>query len=308
MDAKATKRAYKLLQDPAFGTSKSVARELHRLGHTARVLHRTTVVRAVGKKFCHRGERLRAVRGKPGQLLGETTANKRLAFALEQASTPWDRVMFTDRKRFYFRFPACKVKRVQWVREGEKRRATVANNPRCYNVYCGLTVHGCTAVHVVAGTNGEKGKGAKVYYTKAGTKARNITLDEYEDVLQQTLLPEGERLLGRKRGAWYLQQDNDPAHNDAERVVGEWRKEKRSRVELLAPWPPCSPDLSPIENVWGMVMARVEAKGSPTLEDFKLAVQQELQTLPQATVTNLFNSMKSRLAAVLAEGGQRTGY
>ena len=96
--------------------------------------------------------------------------------------------------------------------------------PASVNVYGGITCNGKTYLHCVTGTTNHKG----TYENKQGQPARNITLKEYKDVLWETLLPGGQKLFSA-RGAsqWTLQQDGDPCHNKASKVINEWNAQPR---------------------------------------------------------------------------------
>jgi hypothetical protein len=145
--------------------------------------------------------------------------------------------------------------------------------------------------------------------TKGGKPSRNITAAEYRDVMLETLLPEGQRLMGpHTRGGWFFQQDNDPSHRGAGRLIEEYNSTNHTKVQILPKWPPNSPDLNLIENVWGMVQAEVDAKGCKTFAQFKAAVLEGLAHLTPATLNNLYSSMGSRLAKVVATGGDKCGY
>ena len=121
-------------------------------------------------------------------------------------------------------------------------------------------------------------------------------------MLHQTLLPEGSKLLGGALGsAWVFQQDDDPTHRAAPQIVQAYNKAYGSSITVLAHWPPNSPDLNPIENVWAYVQRRVHARGCLTFEQFKQAV-------PQKYISNLYTSMPKRLSAVISRGGDRTRY
>lgn len=50
--------------------------------------------------------------------------------------------------------------------------------------------------------------------------------------------------------------------------------------EVLGEWPPHSPDLSPIENVWGIVQREVDALGCKNFKEFELEVVDKLQNFP----------------------------
>jgi hypothetical protein len=179
------------------------------------------------------------------------------------------------------------------------------SHPPCVNVYCGLTYYGMADPHFVAGTTGL----AHDYQTQTGTRAKNITAQEYPDVLQQTLLPDGQAMFTRQGVYfWVFQQDNDPTHRAANGIVRQWSLQQPSTCELLAPWPPHSPDLNPIENVWSWVQAEVDKLGCATLEEFKAAVVNTLASVPLQMCRNLVNSMPRRLALVVENEGGRTGY
>jgi hypothetical protein len=93
-------------------------------------------------------------------------------------------------------------------------------------------------------------------------------------VLKNTLLPEGQKLMNLT--TWYLQQDNDPTHRQAPKIVKEWSQSHGLNVQVLPDWPPLSPDLNLIENFWSHVQARVDAKGCQTFSEFKNAVTSEI--------------------------------
>ena len=142
---------------------------------------------------------------------------------------------------------------------------------------------------------------------KKGEPARNITAAEYKDVVKDTLLPEGDRLFGR-RGVlpnWVLQQDNDPTHKAAVEEVATRNRAKMGRVELLQNWPPNSPDLSVIENLWTYVDGKVKAMACKIADEFEQAVLQQMKAVPKHYITSLFESIKGRMEAVIKNKGDR---
>jgi DDE superfamily endonuclease len=213
--------------------------------------------------------------------------------------------MITDRKKILLKYPGSKVQPVRWIYKGQRPQAYRVNNPQGVNVYAGITKRGVTSCRLVAGTSQLKSR----YKTRQGQLPRNITQLEYGDVLLKTLLPDGSRLLGRTaRHPWVLQQDNDPAHRAAPKVVEQWSKGHTSTCQLLPKWPPNSPDLNPIENVWAWAEKRVLQQGCSTFPEFKKAVVDAIQGVPQSMLDNLYASMPKRLAEVIRKGGDKTNY
>ena len=189
--------------------------------------------------------------------------------------------------------------------KGTEREAAAVNHPQCLNVYAGICKWGITSIHVVAGASKHK----TTSRNKKGEIARSITASEYHNVVLNTFLPQGTAMFSTQgMGSWVLQQDNDPSHRVAVQAIKEWNAKRGSSIRLLPSWPPNSPDLSPIENLWGYVGARVEALGPTSFEAFTEAVIHELGNVPRNVLQNLFNSMPRRIAQVIENGGGKTKY
>jgi hypothetical protein len=247
-----------------------------------------------------------AATGKPSKALTARTKAQRLAFCRANMRRDWSRVLFTDRKRFSFTFPGTSVKRVQWLRQGERRTAFRPNKPMVVNLYAGVSKLGVTKPHLVTGTSNLR----SAYLNMKGQPARNISMHEYRDVLAKTLLPGGKQLAGNGGlAAWVLQQDNDPTHpRAAAQAISAWNRTGNGAVTLLQGWPPNSPDLSPIENAWGIVQAKVDAAGCTSFADFKSTVEREWAKLPRKICRNLIESMRARLEACVAANGDQTRF
>jgi transposase len=305
LSTSASVKAHQLLLSNQYTGSDHVARELHKQGITATKVHKTTVIRAAKGVAKGKGTTIRALRGRPCKQLSPATMQKRLAFAKANKKRDWGRVLFTDRKKFLFCYPGVKVMPVTWVSKGGEREAAGPNHPMALNVYCGVSRYGVTSFHMVAGTSNYQSQ----YYNQKGQPAKNITKQEYRDVLMKTLLPAGQRLLGgRGLTLWVLQQDNDPTHSVASTTIAEFNKAYNSSIKLLDKWPPNSPDLNIIENLWSYVEGKVRARGCETFQEFMAAVKEELASVPQKVITSLYQSIPKRLAIVIRKKGGKTGY
>lgn len=299
---RASARALDMLKDTAVGTAGKAARELKAEGRTRTVVSRQTVTRAA------RGQAekpLTFVSTAPGQELTPKNKLQRIAFALANLNRDWRNVMFTDRKKFLCRSPGAPVPRGAYVERGDPRpRVPKVNRPWALNIYLGLTLHGVTRPHVVAGSDSHKGS----YTNKKGQPAKNITAAQYTDVLTQTFVPEGRRLLLQKRGStWVLMQDGDPTHKCAFTVIPSTSDGAAGLVTVLPDWPPHSPDLNPIENLWAIVDAAVQSKGCKTRSEWEAAVLAECAAFPLATIRAMYNGMRGRMEQVLEREGDWIG-
>ncbi len=302
----AAQAAVELLTSGENGTCKSVAEVLHDKGLISRVVHRTTVAKAAKAAAAAAGVRLRVERGRPKRALAAGNMADRVGFAEDNKTREWRHIMFTDRKRLYYRYPGSQVRGIRWSLADKPFAATMVNRPKCVNMYAGLTAFGVTKAHLVTGTSGMQ----STFTTRRGDIARNITAAEYKHVLLDTLLPEGNRIFsGKGITQWVLQQDNDPTHKGgSQAAIPAFNGQHSTTVELLPNWPPNSPDLSPIENLWAIVQGRVDAAGCKTFDEFKATLQQEWENVSKQLCGKLINSMHKRLVKCIELEGRRTNF
>src|ERR1700759_4476372 len=82
----------------------------------------------------------------------------------------------------------------------------------------------------------------------------NLNKELYRDILQDDVLGTY-REHHMNWGSFYFQQDNDPKHTA--KIVKAWFEEKN--VDLLD-WPPNSPDINIMENLWDHLDRQVRAR------------------------------------------------
>ena len=77
-------------------------------------------------------------------------------------------------------------------------------------------------------------------------------------------------------------------------------------IEVLE-WPPQSPDLSPIENIWALMTQRIYAQGRSYNNKLELwnAVVREWNSLTAADMATYFSSMHERVVKVLERNGKK---
>ncbi|UYV81818.1 hypothetical protein LAZ67_20002585 [Cordylochernes scorpioides] len=192
----------------------------------------------------------------------------------------WHRVVFSDESRFCLSSD-CRRVRV-WRRRGERSNpAAIVERPTVRQR--GIMVWGAIA------------------YDSRSPLLRiqgTMTAQRYvDDVLRPVTLP----YLQGVPNALY-QQDNARPH------TARISQQALQDVQML-PWPPYSPDLSPIEHVWDIIGRRLHALPQPRSEDeLWQMVEREWRAIPQDAIRTLIDSLPRRVAACIAVRGGPTCY
>ncbi len=121
----------------------------------------------------------------------------------------------------------------------------------------------------------------------------------YCSILKEKMLP-SLRALGRRA---LFQHDNDPKHT-SKATVGFLKK---NRVKVIQ-WPSMSPDLNPIEHLWGILKRQVEHHSPSSIQSLKEVIPEEWKKIDLAKCHQLVHSMPRRLGAVIKNHGGHTKY
>ena len=124
---------------------------------------------------------------------------------------------------------------------------------------------------------------------------------KYLDTLREHLIPFAEDLPLN----WMFMQDGAPCHRSL--VAKSWL---RDNFITVLDWPAYSPDLNPIENLWGILVRKVYAnqsqfEDSKSLVDCIVAAWNNLST---ETLESLVNSMQKRCVEVVQAKGKKIDY
>jgi hypothetical protein len=134
-------------------------------------------------------------------------------------------------------------------------------------------------------------------YIFSDTLDTNLT----KQILSENLLESAEELF--PAGQWWLLHDNDKKFKSL--LVQQWLF--NNGVDVLD-FPPYSPDLNPIENLWQTLARAVEDHQCNTVPSLQDAVAEELEKVDKHHLGNLIRSMPERCAAVIAAKGWHTKY
>ncbi len=72
--------------------------------------------------------------------------------------------------------------------------------------------------------------------------------------------------------------------------------------------PSMSPDLNPIEHMWGILKRKVEKHHMSYIQQLRDIIMEEWKRMPATTCAALVNSMPRRIKAVLDNNGALTKY
>lgn len=130
----------------------------------------------------------------------------------------------------------------------------------------------------------------------------NQNAEKYIQTLSDYMLPFATSTLGLN---FRFQQNNASIHKA--NVTLEWLKSKN--IDVLD-WPALSPDLNPIENLWGILARKVYAKNRQfsNVEDLREEILFQWRQIKKETLETLINSMDDRLFEVILRKGATTKY
>lgn len=260
-----------------FSTASDVLRELEP------DLQQSISVRTVRRRLNEFGLRGCIARRKP--LVSTTNLMKRLKFAKlhrDKSVSFWKRILWSDESKFNMFGSDGKV----YVR----RPINKSLDPR-YTIK--TLKHGGGNI-MVWGAFSWSGVGPLVRI--------NGRMDQYQyrDIMADVMIPYVDENMTM---TCIFQHDNDPKHTS--RTVKACLSE--FSVAVLE-WPPQSPDLNPIENLWSIVERKMKNNHSRTPDMLFEKVKEIWQSIPVDVCQKLVESMPRRCSDVITNKGYPTKY
>lgn len=221
----------------------------------------------------------------------------------KQANTDWQGVAALDST--YFTLHGSTPGGKFWHLNGQKPIRFRPNKSQQLHVYAAISAHGKTALHFASGTTGLKPQYSRVTKQGQTVKLVGVGAQEFQELMWEKLVPETRQLFNAAgAGEPTFLLDNAPAH--AAKATKKFLADKG--VQVMPNWPSNSPDLNPIENVWGIMKQQVYRQQYTKLEELKAAVLLAWAALPQSTLRNLMAGMHKRVEKVLRLRGGYIGH
>ena len=218
-------------------------------------------------------------------LLNPRQRKRRLAWAKERKNwtvAKWSKVLFSDESKFCISF-GNQGPRV-WRKSGE------AHNASCLKA----SVKFPQSV-MVWGAMSSAGTGELCFIK------RTVNAAVYQEILEHFMLPSAEKHFGDDE--FIFQHDLAPAHSA--KSTTSWFGQ--NSVPVLD-WPANSPDLNPIENLWGILKRKMRNTRPNNAGELKAAIKTAWASITPQECHKLITSMPRRIDAVIRAKGGPTKY
>lgn len=282
-----TTAAKKLIQKSKYQRGQSIRKLEYRLKGRGINVSRETIRQFMRKKLKWKSFKRQKV-----PRLTDEYKKRRINFAKQYKNCDWSTVMFTDESPFkLFHIPNSKNDVVWGSQECSVPRAPQVKFSPSVLVWGGITVRGLTKLHIIP----EKTSVDSNYYISEILE--KVVKPAFLRSSTSTDLTATKLFQDNRKGV--LQQDGARAHTSKATI--HWLESNNYNYISPKDWPPNSPDLSPIENIWSIMAAKVYADPEPkTMSGLKRRLQKAWKAIPLETLQNLFCSMPKRLLNVIS--------
>lgn len=132
---------------------------------------------------------------------------------------------------------------------------------------------------------------------------QKIDSKQYIDMIKAKLFPYINSYSAKDRKKLIFMHDNAPTHVSNE--TKNFFKQNLGTVKNILQWPAVSPDINPIENVWGVIKSDLYSCGKQYMSNDELwrAILKAFSNLSSTTIKSLTGSMDKRISLLLQNKG-----
>lgn len=214
-------------------------------------------------------------RGIPTPKLTERQKQARITWCTNHTNYDWSKVVFSDECSVWV-YPNNIT---MWTKDTTKPEYPRPKHSPKFHLWGGFSSRGVMPLCVFS---------------------ENLDKELYTTILEGHLLPTTQVLFP---DGFVLQQDNDPKHT-AKHTKAWFRDENVTVLD----WPSSSPDLNPIENIWGLLKDHLNKNCPRDLDALKAECINFWNNLTHDQLQIFVESMPRRLNACLAVQGAVTKY
>ena len=138
----------------------------------------------------------------------------------------------------------------------------------------------------------------QLIFVPEGVKINSKT---YQDLILEPVVrnPTHTMFFGE---SFIFQQDGAPAHTS--NTTQEWLKANIPDFIRKEEWPPCSPDLNPLDySIWSILESRACSKPHNSMNSLKKSLCREWEKIPQEMMRAAAQGFPDRLKAVISKKG-----
>lgn len=197
--------------------------------------------------------------------------DRRYRFATKYQHHDWQLCVFVDEKKFELYCNPNKKNDIVWAYSIDQVPGweKMQHSPSVH-LWGGISIHGATPLVTITGT---------------------LDGEAYRKLLEDNYLPAIQELF--EDDDPYLVQDNAPPHTS--HLVSDWLKENDLNFIPASDWPSYSPDLNPIENLWGWIQHKCNERKIRTAKNLEKFIRNLWCSLTPEFLSPYILSMDNRL-------------
>ena len=189
----------------------------------------------------------------------------------------WKRILWSDETKIEMKYHHGKMH--VWRKPGDEF-SYACTEPTFKGQTRGIMIWGCMSAYGVGNIITVEG---------------NVNAEMYLNILKRSVKQQGSQLIGTN---YIFQHDNAPIHTA--KIIKKYLKEVKINV---LEWPPQSPDLSPIENLWDHLKTRIAKHKPRNIHELREIIDEEWMKTDSNYCLKLVESMTHRISLLGTSGG-----